>query len=336
MTRVGMLALLAVALTAACTRAPLDGPASVESVVAEPTMQPEDMVDLTVYFRSGEGSDAFLVPVTKETDIDDELPRRAVELLIAGPTEGDGRGLSGPLPTSTQVLGLHIDGETAFLDLSRHVITQAEEVNPSAEHEALALAAIVGTLAEFPVIEQVRLSVEGEQRGSPVSGVDVGAFWGGWGLPAVLVPDDGAMSEPSEGEGVPDLERFTTDPQEVGSSTDARLAVTRVRPRDRTTYLRIIVELENMADPDASTPVPPARVHLTGDAVVVDIDGVAEYDADVSPGERLELDNPAFEDVAVDIEHDGRVRIAVSPAPAHGFWLHTLSNPTRIVLDLRK
>lgn len=332
--RLGLLAVLAVAVLAACTRGPLDN-SIVEPVGAQPTIQPDDMVDLTVYFRTGEGDEAFLVPVTKETGIDEDLPRRAVELLIAGPTDDDGRDLAAPLPSSTRINSLRVDGDTAYLDLSEHVITQAEEVNPSPENEALALAAVAGTLAEFPVIDQVRLSVEGKQTGVR-DDVDVGAFWGGWGLPEVLVPDDSVMTQPAEGEGVPALERFTGDVQEIGSSTDARLAVTRVRPRDRTTYLRIVVEVEDLADPDSPAAVPPARARLAGNAVVVDIEGIAQYDADISEGQRIELDDPLFDSVEVEIDEGGRVRIIVAPTETRDFWLHSLSSPTRVVLDVKK
>lgn len=333
MRRTGLL-VLAVALLAACTRAPMDD-ATIEPVRAEPTMQPDDMVDLTVYFRTGEGDEAFLAPVTRETGIDEDLPRRAIELLIAGPSKDDGRDLAAPLPPSTQVRQLRIDGDIAHLDLSHHVITDSEDVNPSPENEALALAAIAGTLAEFPVIEQVRLSVEGAQTGMR-DGVDIGAFWGGWGLPEVLVPDDSLLTQPAEGEGLPDLERFTREAQEVGSSTDARLGVTRVRPRDRTTYLRIVVEVEDLADPDSAAAIPPARAHPAGGTVVLEIEGIAQYDADFSPGQRIELEGPAFDGVEVETDDAGRVRIIVSHGEARDFLLHTLSSPTRLVLDVKK
>ncbi|HVM15910.1 MAG TPA: GerMN domain-containing protein [Egibacteraceae bacterium] len=336
-----LLALLAL-LTVACTALPDGSAAGPDSspaagtVSAEPTMQPDDVVDLTVYFRRGEGEGAHLVPVTRETSIDGDLPLTALELLLAGPAEEDGRDLTAPLPTSTEVRSLRIEDGTAHVDLSHQVITAAESANPSPEHEALALAALVGTLCELPAIEQVRLSVEGAQAGLR-SGVDVGAFWGGWGLPKVLVPDDSVMSEPAEGEGVPDLARFGGHNQEIGAPTDEGVAITSVRIRDRTTYLRVVVELEHAEDADTSPAVPPARAHRAGNDLVLEIDDIAHYDADFAPGQRLEFDDPPFAGVRVDqTERDGLVRIVVLPDQPRDFWLHTLSSPTRIVLDVRK
>lgn len=331
----GLLGVLAVACTALPSGTPSEpGSSLAEPVTASPTIQPDDVVDLTVYYRSGEGEGAYLVPVTKETSVDDDLPRTALELLLAGPDEEDGRDLAAPLPTSTEVRSLRIDGGTAHVDLSREVITEADSTNP--EHEALGLAALVGTLAELPAIMQVRLSVEGAATGVQ-DGVDVSAFWGGWGLPEVLVPDDSVMSEPVEGEGVPDLTLFGGKPQEVGTSTEDAVAVTSVRIRDRTTYLRVVLELEHAEDSDASPGVPPARARVDGDRLVLEVDDIAHYDADFAPGQRLELDDPPFEGVSVEeTARDGLVRIVVLPAGDREFWLHTLSSPTRIVLDVRK
>lgn len=332
----GLLAVLAALLALpACNRAPDTQVA--EAISAQPTMQPDDVVDLTVYFRSGEGSSAHLVGVTKEVAITDDLPRQAVQLLIDGPAETDGAGLSPALPPETRVLDLTVTDGTAHLDLSHEVISEADEVNPSPEHEALALAAIAGTLTEFPAIERVRLSVEGRQTGWR-SGVDVSAFWGAWGLPELLVRDESVMSDPAaEGDGVPDLALFSTDEQTVGAPPSEPVAVTNVRVRDRATYLRIIVELAAVSDDGTPASVPPARARLDGDRIVLEIDDVAAYEADFEPGQRVELDDPAFQGVAVeDTDEEDTVRIAVLPGGERDFWLQDLSSPTRIVLDVRK
>lgn len=336
---------LALALLGACTAPVRDlagsGPtASPAGTGSSPTMQPDDLLDLTVYFRSGEGRDAFLVPVTREATIVDELPGKelvleALALLIAGPSDDDGLDLHPPLPPATTVRSLRLEGETAHLDLSHEVISKADEVGAGPENELLALAAIAATLTEFPAVEQVRLSVEGQQRGQR-SGVDVGAFWGGWGLPEVLVRDDSVLAEPAEGEGLPDLELFTADDQALGSPGDD-VALTSVRVRDRTAYLRLVVEVSDVEDPDAAPQVPLTRVRAVGGDVVLEIDDVAVYDADVAPGQRIDVDNAAFEGVTVeDVDGNGRVRIVVASSHARSFWLHHLSSPTRIVLDVRK
>lgn len=329
-----LVALLGAALAvAACTSG--DVAPQGEPVRTEPTMQPDHMVDLTVYFRSGEGSAAYLQPVTRAAPITDDLPLTAVTMLIAGPDSDDPRGLSPCLPPQARVLGLSVDDGTAHLDLSHEVISQADGVNPSEAHEALALAAIAGTLTEFPTIDRVRLTVEGAATGRH-DGVEVGRFWGGWGLPEVLVRDESVMSEPTDSDRLPDLSRFSKTSQHLGASVGDDVAVTRVRVRDRTTYLRVVVELATVDDPDASAAVPPARARQVDDRIVLEVEGIAAYDTDVESGERLELDDPSFGSVVVEDAGGERLRIVVRPTTRQDFWLHDQSTPTRIILDVRK
>lgn len=314
------------------------GTSSAARPVSAPTMQPEDRVDLTVYFRSGEGDEAHLAPVTKETLIGDDLPTKALDLLIAGPWS-QGGDLHALLPAGTTVRSLRVEGETAYVDLSREVLTEAGAFASDPANEVLALGAIAATLTEFPAIERVRLSVEGRQHGPlPGLGGDVGAFWGGWGLPQILVRDESMFAVPARGEGTPDLERFGLRVQRLGEDGEGEgVAVTSVRVRDRTTYLRLVVEVADPADPDADVGLPPVTARPAGGQIVLEIDGIGVYDADVAPGQRIDLEDPELGGVVVDdLDADGRLRAVVSAPHAPGYLLHHLTNPTRIVLDVRK
>jgi hypothetical protein len=308
--------------------------ARAEPATDEPTMQPEDHVDLTVYFRRGEGSDAHLEPVTREVRLDDDLPLLALQHLVAGPSEDDGRELSAPLPEQTRVQGLEIADGTATVDLSPHVIADASSVGDSAENEALALSAIAATLAEFPGVERVALTIDGHRSGWH-GGVDVGAFWGGWGLPGALVPDDSVIGAPKDGEGVPDLEQFSVDHQHVGSDGDEPVEVESLRIRDRTTYLRFIVELDE--DDDRSASVPRTRARMIGGNIVLELEGVADLGEDVGPGTRLDVDHSVINGIEVEeTERPGRLRAVVLLHDEREYWLHSTSSPARVILDIRK
>jgi hypothetical protein len=304
---------------------------------ATPTIQPDDLVDLTVYFREGSGAGAYLVPVTREVRVTDDLPRTAVELLLAGPQEGDGANLSAPLPPC-QVRDLAVDGGTATVDLSAEVIDEAGSVGSSPENEVLGLASLAATLTEFPGIERVRLLVEGQDQGSR-SGLDVDAFWGGWGLPPLLVRDDSVIGPPRDGDGVPDLAQFTAETQESGSDGAAPVQVVSVRTRDRTTFVRVVIELADGADPDAAATVPPTRARPAGDGdVLVDISHVVGVDADALPsGDNLDQATYGISDILVDHSRlPGRVTVEVAVDGERPFRLHTLTSPTRVVLDVKK
>jgi predicted small lipoprotein YifL len=300
----------------------------------EPTVQPENRVDLTVYFRSGSG--AYLVPTVREVPITENLPKRALELLLAGPRNSDGSDLVAPLPTSTSILSLAVDGVSAHVDLSREVLTDAHSVGAAPETEALALAALAATLTEFPTIEHVRLSVEGRTRGE-VGGAEVSRFWGGWGLPEVLVRDESVIGPAHDGEGVPNLHRFSTDEQVVGSADASPAQVVAMRIRDRATHVRLVIELADSADSTASAVIPRARAHAQGGTIVVEVPGIERYAAELRPKRGSALTHAGLESLGVDVvELPGTARFTLTLREPRAFLLQALQSPSRIVLDVKK
>jgi germination protein M len=302
-----------------------------------PTIQPDDVVDLTVYFREGSGAGAFLVPVTREVDVTEDLPRTAVELLLAGPREDDGASLSAPVPPGTRLLGLEVDGAVATVDFSVEMIRAAGEVGASAENELLALAAVADTLTEFPAIERVQVLVEGRAEGWR-SGVDIDRFWGGWGLPAVLVRDESVIGPPREGDGVPDLAQFTTEGQQAGANDAGPVQVTSIRARDRITFLRVIVELADSADPDGVAMVPSTRARSDGKGGVrLQISDVVALEANLSRNDGLDLAQYGFRDLRVGAEElPGDLTVTLTGDEERPFRLQSMTSPTRVVLDVKK
>lgn len=305
-------------------------PAALDSSTAQPTLQPDDVVNLTVYLRAGEGANAHLEPVTREVEVGQDLPRRAMELLLAGPTP-DESNLKRPLPTGAQLRDLHVEGGTATVSLSPEAIRAAQTIGASPTNEVLALGAIANTLTEFPSIDHVVLNVSGQ-------GIKPGEFWGGWGLPAVLVRDESLIGTAGEdGEGVLDVKRFTDETQTVGSSDATGVEVTSIRTRDRLTYVRLMLEVVDPDRPDSAAAIPRTRARRSGDEIVLDISRVGRYSSDLGDGAVLDLSDQDFDTLAVE-ERDGTLvlRLRVTDAAERGFWLHTLSSPARIVLDVKK
>ena len=301
------------------------------AIAAEATLPPEGVVDLTVWFRRGSGSQAVLVPVVRSAPVDADLPRTALELLLAGPTADDGTDLVAPLPTTTRVLGFQVDGATAQVDLSAAVLDDAASVDPTPEHEVLALAALADTLTEFPQIDQVAVTVEGA-RDEVAAG-----FWGGWGLPVLLVRDESVIDPVAAGGGAPVLERFTASAQTAGDPAAAPVQVTSVRVRQRTATLTVVVELADGADGQASAPVPAVRAYPDGDDVVLQIGQVVSYAADVGVGQALALAGGSDQSVTVEpADLPGAVRLRVAAGAVLPFHLQTLTSPTRVVLDVAR
>jgi hypothetical protein len=319
-------ALLALLLPACARSAPPPGAGGSALVEATPTLADEDTVELTVYLRSGSGPEAFLVPALRTAPVGEDLPRVALELLLDGPVPADGAGVHAPLPTTTTVRAFAVQGDTAVVDLSREAITDAASVGASAEHELLALAAVADTLTDFPAIDWVRLTVDGAGE----------RFWGAWGLPPVLTRDETLIGKPHEGELLPSPARFVLTEQRVGVAGAAPVRVRSVRTIDRLAFLRVVIELAGDGDAPAVA-VPPARAWAEGGRLLLEIDDTLESAAGMAPGQRLRLDGMPFQTLeAADGELPGPLRLAVAPGDGHPFWLHTLTSPTRVVLDVRK
>jgi germination protein M len=83
----------------------------------------------------------------------------AVEALLRGPDEFEqGYGLSSAIPEGTQLLGLRIEDGIAYVDL-----TSEFESGGGTFSMQMRLAQVVYTLAQFPSIEGVLFSLDGEQ-----------------------------------------------------------------------------------------------------------------------------------------------------------------------------
>lgn len=330
------LALLAV-LFAACTGGGAEPPrmvtssaepASDSALATPPPLQGDDLVDLTVYFRAGQGVAAHLEPVVREVPVSDDLPRKALELLLEGPAEDDGT-LEPPLPVTTKIRNLTVEGGTAHVDLSTEVIRDAAVVGRSSANEALAMAALANTLTEFTSIERVDLEVEGEH---------VSEFWGGWGLPDVLIRDESLIGSASsvEREGLVELSRFSNETQEVGSAAAAPVRITSIRVRDRITHTRFVLELADVEDPEDTAKVPPVRVRRANDDIVLLLNGFAALDTEDGEA-HLDVDPQRFRAAQVDADElAGTLRLVLSPTDPRAYWLHTLAKPTRVVLDVKK
>jgi hypothetical protein len=294
------------------------------AVAKEVATQAPDMVDVTVYFRQGRGPSAHLVPVVREIPVAGELARTALELTLKGPGPQDPKTLRPAVPSTTTVRSFSVDGGTATVDLSGAVIRDADAVGPRPEHELLALAAVANTLTEFPEITRVAMTVDGRPGGP---------FWGGWGLPEVLFRDESVVGGATPAAVVPRLGTFSRRPQQAGTPGRPEAVVSGVRIRPRVTYVRVTLELEEADGTDLVGPLPPSVARRRGDNIRI---SVAARAAAGIAGDHA-IDDPALRGARVDVRADApSVSVTVSPNRPVPFALRTLTDPTRVVLDIRR
>ena len=323
----------ATALVACTSQSPAAPPVptvNAEAVRAESAPPPSDTVELTLYFRHGRGVDAYLTPRTRRVKLASAKPRRALELLLRGPGRSDEARVQPALPRTTEVRDFSVANGVANVTLSPHAVTDARTVGRRPEHEALALAAIANTLTEFPEVQRVRLRVEGDSGRR---------FWGFWGLPASLVRDPSVIDAKDVTRVVPPVDQFSHSPQRVGVRHRHRQpAIAAVRAKSFATYARLTVEVTAPRGTDLRGPVPPSNArHLSRGRVRLQVQG--RPSSAVAGNIKNALGDPTFAGAHVRVRgkpHRIVLTLQSRDRKRHPFYLHALSEPARVVLDIRR
>jgi spore germination protein GerM len=143
----------------------------------------EEPVTVTLYFRRTVDTKDWLCPAQTTVIGASDPYLTAMEQLIKGPAEGT--QLYPVLPNTVRVLDIDVADGICTVNVSKEILTDANQVGVSASGEGLALAAIANTLTEFEDVDKVALFVEGLQSGM-LEGRFVEDFWGHMGLPEFL------------------------------------------------------------------------------------------------------------------------------------------------------
>lgn len=124
-------------------------------------LAPDPQEEITLYFISITETDFLLRPVTRAVAPDlagEDLYRKAMDLLIAGPQEDE--EVEFVLPKTTRIRSIEREGDLITVDFSSEI----RNLNVGAQGEEMTIYAIVNTLTEFSGIHQVQLLIEGQER----------------------------------------------------------------------------------------------------------------------------------------------------------------------------
>jgi germination protein M len=117
--------------------------------------EPVGNVTYEVWFAEGES----LFVTYRSQESTPRVGSAAVQALLGGPDEFEqGYGLSTAVPEGTQFLGLRIEGGVAYVDL-----TSEFESGGGTLSMQMRLAQVVYTLTQFPTVEGVLFSLDGER-----------------------------------------------------------------------------------------------------------------------------------------------------------------------------
>ncbi len=135
-----------------------------------PPDQPADQtMEVAVYYLKNTADDIYLVREVHQVEKSEAVARAALTELIGGTplTPGAYQVLS----TDTRILDINVDQGLATVDFSAEVLN----ANVGSSGEALGITSIVNTLTEFPTIQRVQFTVDGQVE----KGMD---WWGHVGL----------------------------------------------------------------------------------------------------------------------------------------------------------
>jgi len=168
---------------------------------------------VNLYFADG----AFLFPVSRRLPTNDQLPRAALEALLAGPRRSG--KLSSPIPENVEIRSFNLAGDVARIDLSRALGT--------GDAERMALDAIAATMTGVPGVTAVAVSVQGQPLAHRTSRTPLLYFPSADGLVAVPTGATNARAALAEYVAGPPAREMT------GIPSDVRLVSYDYSPGDR-------------------------------------------------------------------------------------------------------
>ena len=134
---------------------PATNPAATKPVEPKPATPPAPtQTEVKLYFPNEEGDALGSVKVSVPAE--DKYTAAARE-LVAGTKEP---GLTAIFPKGVKVLGVKVEGDLATVDFSREL---TQKFIGGSTGEQMLISALVNTMTEFPEIERVLITVEGER-----------------------------------------------------------------------------------------------------------------------------------------------------------------------------
>jgi spore germination protein GerM len=168
---------------------------------------------VTLYFSDGQ----YLFPVSRRMLADADLPRAALQALLAGPRAGT--GLKSPIPQGVEIRSVQLAGGVARVDLSQALLTESNTSD--------AEMSVVQTMASLPGVSSVVLSADGRTAAGPVSRATLLYYPADSGLVALRASSETVREALTEYLSGP------ADPGLTGLPRDAQLLNYDYNPRDR-------------------------------------------------------------------------------------------------------
>lgn len=142
-----------------------ENPAPKLNTPAPTTPAVQGKTEVKLYFPNEEGDGLGSVKVS--VPVEDKYTAAAKE-LVSGTKEP---GLTGIFPKGVKVLGVKVEGDLVTVDFSKEL---THKFVGGSTGEQMLVSALVNTMTEFPEIERVLITVEGERIETIAGHLDTG------------------------------------------------------------------------------------------------------------------------------------------------------------------
>ena len=128
-------------------------------------LPPSQEEEVILYFSNPDFT--ALVGEKRKIKKDSKWMERILEELLKGPKD---RSLYNPIPPSTRLIAVFLEGDIAYVDLS---VEMAKNQSGGTSQELLSVYAIIDTLTAFPEIRKVKILIDGEETSTLCGHIDI-------------------------------------------------------------------------------------------------------------------------------------------------------------------
>ena len=121
--------------------------------------------EVVLYFSNPDFT--ALVGEKRKIKKDSKWMEQILKELLKGPQD---RSLYNPIPPSTRLNAVFLEGDTAYVDLSAEMV---KNQSGGTAQELLSVYAIVDTLTSFPEIKRVKILIDGKETSTLCGHIDV-------------------------------------------------------------------------------------------------------------------------------------------------------------------
>lgn len=132
------------------------------------------------------------------------------------------------------------------------------------------------------------------------------------------------------------VEGYSQGKQIIGKETE-NLMLNKIRTGDHLNFFRIVFDIKNLDGSDISVlPLTRANYLPEENGIEIEIQGIEKNLAGPSIGQEKKLWDKVVASYSQQLKEDQKVKYLISLTKSSGYFLHSMLNPARIIVDIEK